>query len=97
MFFVFKRLKTSKKVKHKSMIKSIKNMGAVKTAVEKMQNKTVKVTQNLGRNKYVSYIGVVKGVYPALFTVEPNAPYNGKTSFSYSDILCGNVKLKCEA
>ncbi len=78
------------------MIKSTKNMGSIKSAVEKLQNKTVKVTQNLGRNKYVSYTGVITGVYPALFTVIPIAPYNGKTSFSYSEILCGNVKIKAE-
>lgn len=79
------------------MIKSVKNMGTVKAAVEKLQNQTVKVTQNLGRNKYVSYTGVVTGIYPALFTVVPTAPYNGKISFSYSEILCGSVKLKPEA
>ncbi len=78
------------------MIKTTKNMGSIKTAVEKLQNKKVKVTQNLGRNKYVSYIGVITGVYPALFTVIPTIPYNGKTSFSYSEILCGNVKIKAE-
>ncbi len=78
------------------MIKSDKNQGSVKAAVENLKNKTVKVTQNLGRNKYVSYVGVVTGIYPALFTVSPSAPYNGKTSFSYSEIMCGNVKLKTE-
>lgn len=76
------------------MIKIAKSPVNVKTAVENLKNKTVKVTQNLGRNKYVSYVGVVTGVYPALFTVSPSAPYNGKTSFSYSEIMCGNVKLK---
>lgn len=76
------------------MIKTTNNLGNVIKAVERLQNKTVKVTQNLGRNKFVSYVGVVTAVYPALFTVEPTAPYNGKTSFSYSEILCGSVKLK---
>lgn len=76
------------------MIKTKNNLGTVLKAIEKLKHKTVRVTQNLGRNKYVSYEGVVTGVYPALFTVAPNAPYNGKTSFSYSEILCGIVKIK---
>lgn len=76
------------------MIKTTNSLGNVIKAVERLQNQTVKVTQNLGRNKFVSYVGVVTAVYPALFTVAPTAPYNGKTSFSYSEILCGSVKLK---
>lgn len=76
------------------MIKSKGNVNNVKNAVERLQNKSVKVTQNLGRNKYVSYTGVVTGVYPALFTVCPDCPYNGKTSFSYSEVLCGSVSIK---
>ena len=76
------------------MIKSIGNFASVKSAVEKLQGKPVSVVQNLGRNKFTSYDGVVTGVYQALFTVLPSNAYNGKTSFSYSEIMCGSVKLK---
>ena len=76
------------------MIKSERDFDTVKKGVERLYNKNVCVTQNLGRNKYRSYDGVVTGVYQALFTVSPIAAYNGKTSFSYSEIMCGNVKLK---
>lgn len=78
------------------MIKSIKNLTSTKNTVEKLQNKSVRVTQNLGRNKYVSYVGTITGVYPALFTVLPSTPYNGKISFSYSELLCGNVRINPE-
>lgn len=77
------------------MIKSNGNYSLVKKGVESLKNLRVEVVQNLGRNKYVSYCGVVTGVYPALFTVSPDTPrFSGKTSFSYSEIMCGNVKLK---
>lgn len=75
------------------MIKSRKDYESVKKGVENLYQKSVSVTQNLGRNKYKSYVGVVTGVYQALFTVSPIAEYNGKTSFSYSEIMCGSVKL----
>ena len=75
------------------MIKSRKDYESVKKGVEDLYRKSVNVTQNLGRNKYKSYVGVVTGVYQALFTVSPIAEYNGKTSFSYSEIMCGSVKL----
>lgn len=55
----------------------------------------VAVKVNLGRNKSVSYSGILSGIYPALFTVKPdNEDFLGKTAYSYSDVLCGNVKIK---
>lgn len=55
----------------------------------------VAVRVNLGRNKSVSYSGILSGIYPALFTVKPDEEgFLGKTSYSYSDLLCGNVKIK---
>lgn len=57
--------------------------------------KRVAVKVNLGRNKSVSYSGVLSGIYPALFTVKPDdEDFLGKTAYSYSDVLCGNVKIK---
>ncbi len=55
----------------------------------------VAVKVNLGRNKSVSYSGILSGIYPALFTVKPDDEgFLGKTAYSYSDVLCGNVKIK---
>ncbi len=55
----------------------------------------VAVRVNLGRNKSVSFSGILSGIYPALFTVKPDdEEYLGKTAYSYSDVLCGNVKIK---
>ena len=55
----------------------------------------VAVRVNLGRNKSVNYSGILSGIYPALFTVKPDDEnFLGKTAYSYSDVLCGNVKIK---
>lgn len=60
-----------------------------------MREKSVDVTLNLGRNKFVSFTGKLSGVYPALFTVVPaDKTFKGKTSYSYSEYMCGKVKLK---
>ncbi len=75
------------------MIKSNLSFESVKRAVEALFNQKVKITQNLGRNKFVSYQGVVSGVYPALFTITPDLPNNFKTSFSYAEVICGDVKI----
>ncbi|MBQ3219949.1 MAG: Veg family protein [Clostridia bacterium] len=76
------------------MIKSTTSLSQAKEAIKRMQEKAVDVTLNLGRNKFVSFKGVLSGVYPALFTVTPNdKTFKGKTSYSYSEYLCGKVKL----
>ena len=77
------------------MIKPTKNIKDVKQMVKSCSAQHVAVRVNLGRNKHVSYCGTLSGVYPALFTVKPDdADFLGKTAYSYSDVLCGNVKIK---
>lgn len=77
------------------MIKPTKNIKDVKQMVRDCADRRVAVRVNLGRNKSVSFSGVLSGIYPALFTVKPDdKDYLGKTAYSYSDVLCGNVKIK---
>ncbi len=77
------------------MIKSALSLSQVKETIERMKEKEVSVTLNLGRNKFVSFSAFVTGVYPALFTVSPaDKSFNGKTTYSYSEYLCGKVRLK---
>ena len=77
------------------MIKSGESLSQVKKTIKNMIQKSVEVTLNLGRNKYVVYSGILSGVYPALFTVSPeNKDFKGKTSYSYSEYMCGKVKLR---
>ncbi len=77
------------------MIKNTTSLSEVKNNIKNMQEKPVSVTINLGRNKMISFIGKVKGVYPALFTVCPqDKAFKGKTTYSYSEYMCGRVKLK---
>ena len=77
------------------MIKPTKNIKDVKQMVKECSESRVSVKVNLGRNKSVSFNGTLSGIYPALFTVKPDdEDFLGKTAYSYSDVLCGNVKLK---
>jgi uncharacterized protein Veg len=77
------------------MIKPTKNIKDVKQMVRACAEQRVAVKLNLGRNKSVSFSGVLSGIYPALFTVKPDdEEFLGKTAYSYSDVLCGAVKIK---
>ncbi len=77
------------------MIKSAKNIMSAKEIISALSGKTVSVKVNLGRNRKTTFTGVLSGVYPALFTVSPfDKDYTGKTSYSYSEYLCGDVVVK---
>lgn len=76
------------------MIKSSAGLSEAKKYINALKGRQIAVTVNLGRNKSEKYLGVLSGVYPALFTVSPLGEFRGKTSFSYSELLCGGVKLK---
>ena len=76
------------------MIKSNGSLSEAKEIIKNLQSKRVDVTVDLGRNKFINYTGELTGVYSALFTVSPlDKDFKGKTSYSYSEYLCGKVKL----
>lgn len=76
------------------MIKSTETISQVKETINNLRENSVEVTLNLGRNKYIRFCGKLSGVYPALFTVTPfDKTFKGKTTYSYSEYMCGRVKL----
>ena len=77
------------------MIKTEKTLSQVKEIIKNMYSKPVEVIFSPGRNKTIKFYGKLSGVYPALFTVSPqDKEYKGKTSYSYSEYMCGKVALK---
>lgn len=77
------------------MVKRNNDIARVKKTIAEYVRKQVDVTVNLGRNKVLRFCGELTEVYPALFTVRPNeSGFLGKTSYSYSDVLCGSVSVK---
>ena len=77
------------------MIKSKSNLQEVKKTIAEYFRTQVDVTVNLGRNKTLRYCGELSGVYPALFTIQPNDKnFLGKTAYSYAEVLCGSVRVQ---
>ena len=63
--------------------------------IKTLQGKDVNMEVNRGRKKIEKYVGVIEKVYPSVFTVSIKEPENqNNQSFSYSDVLCGDVKIK---
>ena len=83
-----------KKGKNINMIKSGITINSIKQTINSLSGKPVTVKLKLGRNKFVTFPAVVNGVYPSLFTVSPfDKSFLGKTAYSYSEILCGRVRI----
>ena len=83
-----------KKGKNSCMIKVNTTIKAIKEMVNGFYLKPVTVKLNLGRNKFVTFAATLSGIYPSLFTVSPDDKnFLGKTAYSYSEILCGRVKV----
>ena len=77
------------------MIKSNITISSVKEKVNSLHLKPVTVKLNLGRNKFVTFTAILNGIYPSLFTVQPDDKnFLGKTAYSYSEILCGRVRIE---
>ncbi len=76
------------------MIKVDVTINSIKEKIKELLGKDVIVKLNLGRNKYVTFPATLNGIYPSLFTVSPaDKNFLGKTAYSYSEILCGRVKI----
>ena len=69
----------------------------VKSIVKSLQGKNIAMIVNRGRNKRVKLNAVIDQVYPSLFVIKPNLKTDiDRTSFSYSDVLCGDITFLVE-
>lgn len=66
-------------------------LNEVKEKIISLKGSNVEMNINRGRKKIDTVSGVIKDVYPSVFTVKAeNMPIQ---TFSYFDVLCGNVVI----
>jgi len=67
----------------------------IKSIIDKIKNlkgESVDMEVSKGRNRIEKYTGVIESVYPSIFTVKLDNPKNNSSiSYSYSEVLCGDV------
>lgn len=61
----------------------------VKQKIHSLKGREVEVNINRGRKKFDTLSGIIKDVYPSVFTIENSSAQ--LQTFSYYDVLCGNV------
>ena len=64
----------------------------IKLKIKNMKGQNVQMQINRGRKKIESVSAIIKDVYPSVFTIKTHD--EKLQTFSYFDILCGNVVLE---
>ena len=73
------------------MRKAIFGLADIKEQIASLKGQDIDLEVNIGRKRIKQFSGIIESVYPSVFTfVDING--NLKT-YSYSDILCGDVKI----
>ncbi|MCL2598667.1 MAG: Veg family protein [Firmicutes bacterium] len=66
----------------------------VKDLIQNLQGKSLKISVNKGRKRIVRYVGSILETYPQVFVLKiDNDKFLDKLSCSYSDVICGDIKL----
>ena len=63
----------------------------IKLKISQMKGQNVQMKINRGRKKIESVTAMIKDVYPSVFTIKTSD--EKLQTFSYFDVLCGNVVL----
>ncbi len=78
------------------MRKSSMSIDEVKSYIGSLKGRALKISVNKGRKRIVRYDGSIEEVYPSVFTLKIHGDKNvNKLSCSYSDVVCGDIKLDC--
>lgn len=69
-------------------------LGQIKQQIKDLKGNTVEVSINRGRKRFDTLVGIVDSVYPSVFTIKTSDTIIATQTFSYFDVLCGNVVFK---
>ncbi|CEI74238.1 MULTISPECIES: Veg family protein [Romboutsia] len=75
---------------------TVQTLDNIRTSLERHLGKKILLKANKGRKQIVTKKGILENVYPSVFVVKIYDEANGysRVSYSYSDLLTSNVKLK---
>ena len=75
-------------------MKNLVTINDVKEKVNSLKGRNIALEVNKGRNKIVSLTAIIDQVYPSMFVINPTCHVDlDRKSYSYNDVLCGDVKF----
>ena len=75
------------------MKKVLKTIDNIKTELESIKGKEIKIEVNKGRKKISKFNGELLDIYPSVFKVRVDSISEPERTYSYTEVLCGNVKI----
>ena len=75
------------------MKKELATIESVRKKLEDIMGSEVKMQVNKGRKKIVKFDAKLVSTYPSVFTVFVQNSSEPERSYSYTEVLCGNVKI----
>ncbi|MEG1527889.1 MAG: Veg family protein [Clostridia bacterium] len=76
------------------MKKTLLNIDQIRDSVQQLLGKEVAVKYNKGRNKIVNLKGKISEAYANVFVLLVHNEIFDRLSCSYTDIMCGEIKIK---
>ncbi len=75
------------------MKRQLETIESVKKRLENFKGIDVEVAVNRGRRKIVKFDAKLVSIYPSVFTVSVPNSSESERSYSYTEVLCGNVRI----
>ena len=75
------------------MKRNLETIESVRNRLEALKGHDVKFQVNKGRKRYINFNGKVIATYPSVFTICTDDEDKKEKSYSYTEVLCGNVKV----
>lgn len=75
------------------MRKDLGTIESVRKRLQDIKGSDVKMQVNKGRKKIVKFDARLINIYPSVFTVLVQNSSEPERSYSYTEVLCGNVKI----
>lgn len=70
------------------------SLNQVKDKILSLKGQNIQLKINKGRNKIVSLTAIIDQVYPSMFVINPTCIVDlDRKSYSYNDVLCGDIRL----
>lgn len=70
------------------------SLNQVKDKINSLKGQNIHLKINKGRNKIVSLTAIIDQVYPSMFVINPTSTVDlDRKSYSYNDVLCGEIRL----
>ena len=75
------------------MKKELGTIESVRNKLLEIKGSDVKMQVNKGRKKIIKFDAKLINIYPSVFTVFVQNSSEPERSYSYTEVLCGNVKI----